>query len=144
VPVYYTPVLKPGDSSNIGALLVANDLSITGGDINNSGAIKANNVLSLSSASDLLNSGIITGGSSITITAANDIRNQNGGQINSGGNIALTATKGSFIQERDITQTTADHRGTTIQSTRVGREASVNASGNLTINTGQDIRIKNK
>lgn len=85
-----------------GALIQGQDVSlITGGDLHNSGTLRATNNLSMV-AGNIDNSGLMQAGNRLEMLATDSIRNTRGGIINAR-DISATAVTGDILNERTVT-----------------------------------------
>ncbi|CZF86987.1 hemagglutinin repeat-containing protein [Grimontia marina] len=161
--VWYEPILVNGhkvlapklylanvDESNLAqiASVSGNTVRVEAGDITNSGSIHADNNLSLISQNEINNvAGELLAGIDTTLIAKNDIRNISGSIA--GDNVSLTSESGNIINQtfvqqqsvrKDGTVTTNSHASDIVTTqTEVGDMASIQASGNLTLNAGKSI-----
>ncbi|ROM56643.1 hemagglutinin, partial [Pseudomonas poae] len=101
-----TPVLYLAQANNRlapnGALIQGQDVSlISGGDLHNSGTLRATNNLSMV-AGNIDNSGLMQAGNRLEMLATDSIRNSRGGIV-TGRDINATAVTGDIINERTVT-----------------------------------------
>ena len=155
-PQLYLSRLHDADLKPTGALIAANNISITASDsLANSGTIQGGESTVLS-AKDITNQGGVIGSQGFTLLKAdNDILNLSG-NIN-GQNVGLAAGRDIVNQRtsRGITRTVAmgQGRGTgsglfgqvpvmgTANSTEFGPDASISATNLLSINAGRDLSL---
>jgi filamentous hemagglutinin len=155
-PQLYLSRLHDADLKPTGALIAANNISITASDsLANSGTIQGGESTVLS-AKDITNQGGVIGSQGFTLLKAdNDILNLSG-NIN-GQNVGLAAGRDIVNQRtgRSITRTVAmgQGRGTgsglfgqapvmgTANSTEFGPDASISATNLLSINAGRDLSL---
>lgn len=99
--------------------------------------LEAKNITMTNMASVTNEGGAIIAGDSLVITASGDIKNQ-GGTLK-GGSVALTSTAGSIVNE---TLTHLDcAEGAAFCNTVIGNTAAIEATGKLTLDASQDIRL---
>ncbi|MDB1125444.1 hemagglutinin repeat-containing protein [Vibrio algarum] len=133
-PKLYLAKLTRDNISN-GALIAGRDIDINTGEITNSGAMLANNTLSLKSDSTIRNdTGTLSGGGDISLTAKDDILNLSG-QIK-GKNVAITSVDGLVINQTLSQQNQYDANYVT---TDIGSTSQITSTGALTINAGTHI-----
>lgn len=100
--------------------------------------IAANDVTMRGMASVSNDGGMLFGGRSLSIEAAGDITNR-GGTIK-GGDVRLTSTEGSLINETLVRTDCADTAS--FCKSVVGRTAAIEATGSLRLDAGGDIKVK--
>ncbi|EMP4391527.1 hemagglutinin repeat-containing protein [Vibrio fluvialis] len=126
------------DSINDGAQIAGANVDINAGDVLNSGVLTATNVLDVNSANTITNDGgSIKAQGSVALKAQNDIINFSGDI--QGGNITLESTNGSVVNETRVTQRSATLGLNSGTVTDIGRIASIQASGDLTISAGKNV-----
>ncbi|WP_130903352.1 hemagglutinin repeat-containing protein [Pseudomonas sp. Sample_23] len=122
-----------------GALIQGGDVTlIAGGNLDNTGTLRASNNLWAEAGNDLTNSGLIEAGERLTLKAGNDIINKSGGII-SGKNVSLTATNGSVINQRDVNSVDVSRGGNVFHRDYLDNAARIEAANDLTIKAGLDI-----
>ncbi|WP_157515756.1 two-partner secretion domain-containing protein, partial [Grimontia marina] len=161
--VWYEPVVVNGrevlapklylasvDESSLAqiASVSSTTVRVEAGDISNSGSINAASGLTLVSQNEIANiAGEMVGGGDTTLIAKNDIRNISGSIA--GDNVSLTSESGNIINQSFVQQQSVRKDGTVTTNspasdivttqTEVGDMASIQASGNLTLNAGKSI-----
>ncbi|MCF7360840.1 hemagglutinin repeat-containing protein [Vibrio sp. A1-b2] len=126
------------ESINDGAQIAGVNVDINAGDVLNSGVLTATNVLDVNSANTITNDGgSIKAQGSVALKAQNDIINFSGDI--QGGNITLESTNGSVVNETRVTQRSATLGRNSGTATDIGRIASIQASGDLTISAGKNV-----
>ncbi|MDQ8036766.1 MAG: hemagglutinin repeat-containing protein [Pedobacter sp.] len=138
VPVVY---LAQGSSRLLqdGAVIGGGSLAIEAGSMDNGGLIRARDKLDIITTGDLSNhGGSIVAGGDLSLQSGNDIRNESG-HI-SGSNVLLQA-EGDIIHRTVSQRDDFDVGGTQSWATRVGKTASVSATGKLEQVAGGDIRL---
>ncbi|MCZ4371320.1 hemagglutinin repeat-containing protein [Vibrio diazotrophicus] len=126
------------ESINDGAQIAGVNVDINAGDVLNSGVLTATNVLDVNSANTITNDGgSIKAQGSVALKAQNDIINFSGDI--QGGNITLESTNGSVVNETRVTQRSATLGRNSGTATDIGRIASIQASGALTISAGKNV-----
>lgn len=119
-----------------GARFVASNINVkTEGAISNSGAFVASNNIDLKAGTTFTNSqGTLVAANGLSIEATGDILNQSG--TIRGGDVTLTSTEGSIVNEtlkRDVAF------GDAGEVTYLGNTASIESTGNLTLDAKKDI-----
>ncbi|QJB56875.1 DUF637 domain-containing protein [Pseudodesulfovibrio sp. zrk46] len=133
VPVVYLGTASLSKIANGGAVITGAEVAInTTGDTSNAGLIEAKNQVTIT-ADNFYNSGTVKG-QTIDATATDSIR-ATGGTFD-GGDITLKAGKDVVIA---AATTTSSSDGTTIE--HVTQKGSIKATGDLSIEAGQDIGI---
>lgn len=126
------------DSINDGAQIAGANVDINAGDVLNSGLLTATNALDVNSANTITNDGgSIKAQGSVALKAQNDIINFSGDI--QGGDITLESTNGSVVNETRVTQHSATLGLNSGTVTDIGRIASIQASGALTISAGKNV-----
>ncbi|MGY8829214.1 MAG: two-partner secretion domain-containing protein [Pseudomonadales bacterium] len=138
VPVLYLAQandrLAPG-----GALIQGQDVAlISGGNLNNSGTLRASQNLS-ATANNIGNSGLMQAGERVSLLATGSIRNTQGGLIN-GKDTSAIALTGDIINERSITHESRSGRSFSQLTSVVDKAAGIEASNNLTLSAGRNIQ----
>ena len=138
VPVLYLAQandrLAPG-----GALIQGQDVAlISGGNLNNSGTLRASKNLS-ATANNISNSGLTQAGERLSLLATDSIRNAQGGII-AGKNVTAIALTGDIRNERTITQEARSGRNFSQLTSVVDKAAGIEASNDLTLSAGRDIQ----
>ncbi|MCZ4322770.1 hemagglutinin repeat-containing protein [Pseudomonas anguilliseptica] len=138
VPVLYLAQandrLAPG-----GALIQGQDVTlISGGNLNNSGTLRASQNLS-ATANNIGNSGLMQAGERLSLLATDSIRNAQGGII-AGKDVTAIALTGDIRNERSITQESRKGRNFSQLTSVVDKAAGFEASNNLTLSAGRDIQ----
>lgn len=100
--------------------------------------IQAKNITMKDMASVTNTGGTIIGSETLTITASGNIENRSG--TIQGGNVDLKSTSGSIINETVATSECDDNASSC--RTVIGKTAGIEATGSLTLDAGQDIRLK--
>ncbi|XMB50051.1 DUF637 domain-containing protein [Pseudomonas fluorescens] len=137
-----TPVLYLAQTNNRlapnGALIQGQDVSlITGGDLHNSGTLRATNNLSMV-ANNIDNSGLMQAGNRLEMLATDSIRNSRGGIIN-GRDISATAVTGDIINERTVTTFKQEGQGYQLRNDVASEASRFEATGTLKLNAGRDV-----
>ncbi|WP_248748745.1 filamentous hemagglutinin N-terminal domain-containing protein [Pseudomonas sp. MWU15-20650] len=137
-----TPVLYLAQANNRlapnGALIQGQDVSlITGGDLHNSGTLRATNNLSMV-AGNIDNSGLMQAGNRLEMLATDSIRNSRGGIIN-GRDISATAVTGDIINERTVTTFKQEGEGYQLRNDVVSEASRFEATDTLKLNAGRDV-----
>ncbi|WED25523.1 hemagglutinin repeat-containing protein [Vibrio sp. DW001] len=123
------------DNISYGAVIAGRDIDIKAGEINNSGAMLADNTLSLKSDSSIHNdTGTLSGGGDVALVAKGDIENVSG--VITGDNVSLDSTNGSVIN-RTLVQINEYNQNDA--TTDMGQTSEIAATGNLSINAGKNI-----
>ncbi|NMX30527.1 hemagglutinin, partial [Pseudomonas sp. WS 5406] len=137
-----TPVLYLAQADNRlapnGALIQGQDVSlVTGGDLHNSGTLRATNNLSMV-AGNIDNSGLMQAGNRLEMLATDSIRNTRGGIIN-GRDISATAVTGDIINERTVTTFKQEGQGYQLRSDVASEASRFEATDTLKLNAGRDV-----
>ncbi|WP_233098121.1 two-partner secretion domain-containing protein [Pseudomonas carnis] len=137
-----TPVLYLAQANNRlapnGALIQGQDVSlVTGGDLHNSGTLRATNNLSMV-AGNIDNSGLMQAGNRLEMLATDSIRNSRGGIIN-GRDISATAVTGDIINERTVTTFKQEGQGYQLRNDVVSEASRFEATDTLKLNAGRDV-----
>ncbi|MGO0704102.1 two-partner secretion domain-containing protein [Pseudomonas paracarnis] len=137
-----TPVLYLAQANNRlapnGALIQGQDVSlITGGDLHNSGTLRATNNLNMVTGS-IDNSGLMQAGNRLEMLATDSIRNSRGGIIN-GRDISATAVTGDIINERTVTTFKQDGQGYQLRNDVASEASRFEATDTLKLNAGRDV-----
>ncbi|MGE8360952.1 DUF637 domain-containing protein [Pseudomonas sp.] len=138
VPVLYLAQandrLAPG-----GALIQGQDVAlISGSGLSNSGTLRASHDLSVT-AGNIGNSGLMQASQRLQLLATDSIRNAQGGIIN-GQNVSASALAGDITNERSISQEARSGRGFSQLNSVVDGAARIEASGDLSLSAGNDLR----
>ncbi|WP_248129177.1 filamentous hemagglutinin N-terminal domain-containing protein [Pseudomonas sp. W2Aug9] len=137
-----TPVLYLAQANNRlapnGALIQGQDVSlITGGDLHNSGTLRATNNLNMV-AGNIDNSGLMQAGNRLEMLATDSIRNSRGGIIN-GRDISATAVTGDIINERTVTTFKQEGQGYQLRNDVASEASRFEATDTLKLNAGRDV-----
>ena len=137
-----TPVLYLAQANNRlapnGALIQGQDVSlVTGGDLHNSGTLRATNNLSMV-ANNIDNSGLMQAGNRLEMLATDSVRNTRGGIIN-GRDISATAVIGDIINERTVTTFKQDGQGYQLRNDVASEASRFEATDTLKLNAGRDV-----
>ncbi|WP_236455366.1 MULTISPECIES: two-partner secretion domain-containing protein [unclassified Pseudomonas] len=137
-----TPVLYLAQANNRlapnGALIQGQDVSlVTGGDLHNSGTLRATNNLSMV-AGNIDNSGLMQAGNRLEMLATDSIRNSRGGIIN-GRDISATAVTGDIINERTVTTFKQEGQGYQLRNDVASEASRFEATDTLKLNAGRDV-----
>ncbi|AZF03126.1 filamentous hemagglutinin N-terminal domain-containing protein [Pseudomonas sp. R5-89-07] len=137
-----TPVLYLAQANNRlapnGALIQGQDVSlISGGDLHNSGTLRATNNLSMV-ANNIDNSGLMQAGNRLEMLATDSIRNSRGGII-TGRDISATAVTGDIINERTVTTFKRDGEKFQLRDDVVSDASRFEATDTLRLNAGRDV-----
>ena len=137
-----TPVLYLAQADNRlapnGALIQGQDVSlVTGGDLHNSGTLRATNNLNMV-AGNIDNSGLMQAGNRLEMLATDSIRNSRGGIIN-GRDISATAVTGDIINERTVTTFKQDGQGYQLRNDVASEASRFEATDTLKLNAGRDV-----
>ena len=139
VPVYYAAAGRATDLQADGSLLVAQNLSVSAGEVSNSGTLDAKGNLLVTSAGDLLNRGTLSSGETMAVVAQRNIRNT-GGHILSSGDALLVARSGDIEIDRSVEQIEFQRAGHNI-ATKIGTRSQVKIEGDLVMQAGRDLRV---
>ncbi|TLG91039.1 filamentous hemagglutinin N-terminal domain-containing protein, partial [Pseudomonas edaphica] len=137
-----TPVLYLAQANNRlapnGALIQGQDVSlITGGDLHNSGTLRATNNLSMV-AGNIDNSGLMQAGNRLEMLATDSIRNTRGGIINAR-DISATAVTGDILNERTVTTFKQEGEGYQLRNDVASDASRFEATDTLKLNAGRDV-----
>ena len=137
-----TPVLYLAQANNRlapnGALIQGQDVSlITGGDLHNSGTLRATNNLSMV-AGNIDNSGLMQAGNRLEMLATDSIRNTRGGIINAR-DISATAVTGDILNERTVTTFKQQGDGYQLRNDVASDASRFEATDTLKLNAGRDV-----
>jgi filamentous hemagglutinin len=137
-----TPVLYLAQANNRlapnGALIQGQDISlITGGDLHNSGTLRATNNLSMV-ANNIDNSGLMQAGNRLEMLATDSIRNSRGGIV-TGRDISATALTGDIINERTVTTFKREGEKFQLRDDVVSDASRFEATDTLKLNAGRDV-----
>ncbi|WP_145574323.1 hemagglutinin repeat-containing protein [Yersinia alsatica] len=140
VPVVYLAGVKPGDLQANGALIAAENISLTElQGFTNQGAMKAGNNLSISMAQDInLNNrgGLLQAGGNMLLSTLNSDIDLTGSRLNAT-NLQLDSGR-DIILRTDSAQLNSDNGAVQRSQTVLGPLASINVSNNAVINTERD------
>lgn len=130
-----------------GALIAGSDVSVSAGNINNSGSMDANGNLTLVSQNEIMNDGgQLTATGNTALVAQNDIINLSG--TISGNNVNIASVDGSlinktYLEQYDLANGTKNGNMSQAQYIRtktiLGDTAKISSTGDLTINVGNNI-----
>ncbi|WP_272902575.1 filamentous hemagglutinin N-terminal domain-containing protein [Pseudomonas sp. ADAK18] len=137
-----TPVLYLAQANNRlapnGALIQGQDVSlITGGDLHNSGTLRATNNLSMV-AGNIDNSGLMQAGNRLEMLATDSIRNSRGGIV-TGRDISATALTGDIINERTVTTFKREGEQFQLRDDVVSDASRFEATDTLKLSAGRDV-----
>jgi adhesin HecA-like repeat protein len=133
VPVVY--FAGGSDIKQEGSSIVAENISMQGGVVSNSGRIKGDKNVDLESReTDIVNQGVVEGGNSVDMASAADIRNTSG--TVKGGTIRMSA-EGDIVNERAA----EPNRGERSRFTAVGQGGRIEGEGRVQLDAGEDIRF---
>ncbi|WP_165447492.1 DUF637 domain-containing protein [Pseudomonas mucidolens] len=137
-----SPVLYLAQADNRlapnGALIQGQDVSlITGGDLHNSGTLRAANNLNMV-AGNIDNSGLMQAGNRLEMLATDSIRNTRGGVI-TGRDISATAMTGDIINERTATTFKQEGEGYQLRNDVVSEGSRFEATDTLKLSAGRDL-----
>ncbi|WAC45800.1 hemagglutinin repeat-containing protein [Pseudomonas sp. SL4(2022)] len=122
-----------------GALIQGQDVAlISGGNLNNSGTLRASKNLSVT-ANNIGNNGLIQAGERLSLLATDSIRNAQGGIIN-GKNVTLVTEQGDIRNERSIGTSAGRDGGFSWSQSVADNAARIEAGNNLTLSAGRDLR----
>ncbi len=138
VPVLYLAHAKDRLAPT-GALVQGQDVAlISGNGLNNSGTLRATKNLSVS-AGEIQNSGLMQAGQTVSLLATDSVRNSNGGLI-VGQDVSAISLTGDIVNERSVTTT---HQSAKESFERredfVDSAAGIEASNILTLSAGRDL-----
>nr|WP_231740083.1 DUF637 domain-containing protein [Pseudomonas composti] len=139
VPVLYLAQaegrLAPG-----GALIQGRDVAlISGGNLINSGTLRATQNLTVTAQQSIANSGLMHANERLSLLAGDSIRNSQGG-ILKGQEVSLVAVAGDVVNERTISTHRSTTRHTDRQQSFVDSAARIEAGNELLVSAGNDIR----
>lgn len=119
-----------------GARFVASNINVkTEGAITNSGAFVASNNIQIDAGTTFTNTqGVLVAANGLSIEATGDILNQSG--TIRGGDVTLRSTEGSIVNETLTRDVAYGDAGTV---THVGGTATIESTGNLSLDAKQDI-----
>ncbi|MHA3605680.1 hemagglutinin repeat-containing protein [Yersinia enterocolitica] len=144
VPVVYLAGVKPGDLQANGALIAAENITLT--DVQgftNQGAIKASNDLQISMAQDItLNNhgGLLQAGNNLQLSTLNSDIDLTGARLNA---THLQLDSGRDLILRTDTEQLSSNNGSVLRNqTLLGPLASINVSNNAVINTERDFILQ--
>ena len=137
-----TPVLYLAQANNRlapnGALIQGQDVSlISGGDLHNSGTLRATNNLTMV-AGNIDNSGLMQAGNRLEMLATDSISNNRGGVV-TGRDISATAVTGDIINERTVTTFKREGDGYQLRNDVVSDASRFEAADTLKLNAGRDL-----
>ncbi|AIG04098.1 hemagglutinin [Pseudomonas fluorescens] len=137
-----TPVLYLAQANNRlapnGALIQGQDVSlITGGDLHNSGTLRAKNNLDLVGG-NIDNSGLMQAGNRLDMLATDSIRNSRGGIV-TGRDISATALTGDIINERTVTTFKREGEKFQLRDDVVSDASRFEATDTLKLSSGRDV-----
>lgn len=137
VPVLY--LAQAGDRlAPSGALIQGRDVAlISGGDLSNSGTLRATANLSVT-AGNIGNSGLMQAGERLQLLATDSIRNAQGGIINAK-DVSAIAQSGDIRNERTITQEERSGKGYSQLTSVVDNAAAFEAGNSLSLAAGRDL-----
>ena len=110
---------------------------ITGGDLHNSGTLRATNNLNMV-AGNIDNSGLMQAGNRLEMLATDSIRNTRGGIVN-GRDISATAVTGDILNERTVTTFKQDGQGYQLRNDVASEASRFEATDTLKLNAGRDV-----
>ncbi|WP_165497293.1 two-partner secretion domain-containing protein [Phytopseudomonas dryadis] len=121
-----------------GALIQGRDVTlISGGELNNSGTLRASNDLA-ASATTIDNRGLIEAGNRLELLATDSIRNAAGGII-AGRDVSLIARDGDIINERSVTTVSGSGSGYQYRADVVTAASRIEAANDLSLVAGRDV-----
>lgn len=127
------------DNLNKGALIAATDVAINADNITNNGRISSDSSLNLTAAYNIDNlRGTLTSNGDLSLLAEQDIINLSGDI--KGNSVSLTATRGNIVNETLATTLTSTLGSSNSTLTKLGKAASISATGDLTLNAGNNIK----
>ncbi|MHC8393464.1 two-partner secretion domain-containing protein [Pseudomonas sp. LB3P93] len=137
-----TPVLYLAQANNRlapnGALIQGQDVSlITGGDLHNSGTLRATNNLNMV-AGNLDNSGLMQAGNRLEMLATDSIRNSRGGIV-TGRDLSATTLAGDIINERTVTTFKREGEQFQLRDDVVSEASRFEATDTLKLSAGRDV-----
>ena len=139
VPVLYLAQAE-GRLAPSGALIQGRDVAlISGGDLNNSGTLRATQSLNLTAQQSIANSGLMHATERLSLIAGDSIRNTQGG-ILKGQDVSLVAVTGDVVNERTVSTHHSTTRHTDRQQSFVDSAARIEAGTDLLVSAGNDIR----
>ena len=139
VPVLYLAQAE-GRLAPSGALIQGRDVAlISGGDLNNSGTLRATQSLNLTAQQSIANSGLMHATERLSLLAGDSIRNTQGG-ILKGQDVSLVAVTGDVVNERTVSTHHSATRHTDRQQSFVDSAARIEAGNDLLVSAGKDIR----
>ncbi len=143
----FVPVVYLANQNNYtiagGAKIIAGEtVDLQVGNLVNSGTVEAGDNLSIVATDTITNlGGRLAADQDMTLQAKNDIRNTSGSI--EAENITINSEDGSFIHETYAKEVSYNGNSRQVDiKTTIGHKATLNAKGNLNINTGKDITIK--
>ncbi|MCU1719275.1 filamentous hemagglutinin N-terminal domain-containing protein [Pseudomonas sp. 5P_3.1_Bac2] len=137
VPVLYLAQANNRLAPN-GALIQGQDVSlISGGDLHNSGTLRATNNLNMV-ANNIDNSGLMQAGNRLQMLATDSISNSRGGIV-SGRDVSAQALTGDIINERTVTSYQQQGDGFKLRNDVVSAGSRFEASDRLDVNAGRDL-----
>lgn len=138
VPVLYLAQANDRLAPN-GALIQGRDVAlITGGELKNSGTLRASVNLG-ASAKNITNSGLMQANERLQLLATDSIRNTQGGIVN-GKDVSLLAKDGDITNERSIGTSTGRDGGFSWSQSVADNAARIEASNDLALAAGRDLR----
>lgn len=127
------------DNLSQGAIIAATDVTLNADNMTNSGRVSADSSLNLTSAHSIDNlAGTLTSNGNLSLLAEQDIINL-GGDIQ-GDNASLTTTRGDIVNQTLTTTLTSTLGSSSSTLTKLGKAASIRASGDLALNAGNNIK----
>ncbi|MEK1941029.1 MAG: filamentous hemagglutinin N-terminal domain-containing protein, partial [Pseudomonas sp.] len=137
VPVLYLAHAKDRLAPT-GALIQGQDVKlISGKGLNNSGTLRAANNLSVS-AGEIQNSGLMQADQTVSLLATDSIRNSNGGLI-VGRDVSAISLTGDITNERSVTAHQSAKQGFQRREDFVDSAAGIEASNILTLSAGRNL-----
>nr|WP_312973039.1 DUF637 domain-containing protein [Pseudomonas sp.] len=123
-----------------GALVQGRDVTlISGGGLVNQGTLRATQNLNVTAQQNIANSGLMQADGRLSLLAGESIRNTQGG-ILKGQDVSLVAVAGDVINERTVSTHQSATRNTDRQQSFVDSAARIEASNDLQVSAGNDIR----
>ncbi|OIN46551.1 hemagglutinin [Pseudomonas azotoformans] len=137
-----TPVLYLAHANNRlapnGALIQGQDVNlISGGDLHNSGTLRATNNLSLT-GNNIENNGLMQAGNRLEMLASDSIRNTRGGIV-TGRDITATALTGDIVNERTVTTFKREGEGYQLRDDVVSAGSRFEATDTLSLSAMRDV-----
>ncbi len=137
VPVLYLAHAKDRLAPT-GALVQGQEVTlISGKALNNSGTLRASKNLSVS-AGNISNSGLMQADQTVSLLATDSVRNSNGGLI-VGKDVSAISLTGDIVNERSVTTHQSSKQGFQRREDFVDSAAGIEAANTLTLSAGRDL-----